>query len=71
MINFLKNIVTARNNVDYSLTKLLGIAGGVTMIFKFMQTSTPDFQGFGAGIALLMAALAAKFVAEGTEDKTK
>ena len=61
---FFIDALTARNGTDYSLTKMLGIAAGVTMIVRFWQISTPDFIGFAGGIAAIMAALAAKYYVE-------
>ncbi len=61
---FLVDVLTARNGVDYSLTKIMGISAGITMIVKFWQLTTPDFLGFATGIAAIMAALAAKYFTE-------
>ena len=63
-MKFLKNIMTARDNETFSLTKLMGSMAGVTMIAKFWQTPTPDYQGFGLAIAGIIAALAAKYHVE-------
>lgn len=65
MFTFISNLFTARNNVDYSLTKLLGICAGGAEIVKFVQSVGADYQGFGIGIASIMAALAAKYYVEG------
>ena len=64
MKEFMKNIFTAKDNVSYSLSKLLGISGGAAMIFNFLKTDSTDFNGFGAGLCLLIAALAAKYFVE-------
>ena len=64
MNDFLKNIFTAKDNVSYSLSKLLGISGGAAMVFNFVKSGSLDFQGFGTGVSLLIAALAAKYYAE-------
>lgn len=63
-MQFLIDLFTARNGVDYSLTKLIGIAAGVAMIYQFVASESGDYSGFGTGIGLIMAALAAKYVAE-------
>lgn len=68
-MQFLKNILTARDNESYSLTKLVAIGAAVTMIIKFYQSATPDFQAFGTGVALMMAALAGKYFVEDKEPK--
>lgn len=64
MSNFLKDWLTAKNGIDYSLTKSLGIGAGVAMIFNFVSEGSVDFSGFGTGIGLLMGALAAKYFVE-------
>ena len=65
MKEFMKNIFTSKDNVSYSLSKLLSISGGAAMVFNFVKTGSIDFQGFGTGISLLIAALAAKYYVEG------
>jgi len=67
------NVFTARNNLDYSLTKLLGIVAGGEMIYKFAMMDkivAADIQSFGIGIAAVMAALAAKYYVEGEQGAT-
>lgn len=64
MLTFLKNIFTARDNESFSLTKLFGIAGVVAMVHNFIATSSQDFNGFGLGIAGMIAAMAAKYYVE-------
>lgn len=60
----INNIFTARDNESVSLTKLVGIGAAITMCYKFATGDSSDFSGFGTGISLLMAALAAKYMAE-------
>jgi len=55
---------TARNGTDYSLTKILGMSAGAAMIYNFVANESGDYSGFGTGIGLVMAALAAKYFAE-------
>lgn len=69
MKNFLKNIFTARDNASFSLTKLLGVGSGMSMIYNFLDTSSAAFQDFGIGIGAIMAALAAKYHVEDKEAK--
>jgi len=64
MKQLVKDLFTARNGIDYSLTKLLGVSAGVAMIYQFIRLDSTDYTGFGTGIGLLMAALAAKYYAE-------
>ena len=63
-MNIIKNIFTARDNATYSLTKLVGLSGTITMIVQFVKSDSGDYMGFGAGIALMMAALAGKYFVE-------
>lgn len=75
MITLIKTLLqhwfTARDNTSYSFTKLLGSVGGGSMIYKFITNAspTPDYVGFGAGVAAIMAALAAKYLVETPETK--
>jgi hypothetical protein len=68
-MNIIKDWFTARNGIDWSLTKLVGIAASLAMVANFLRTSSVDFQGFGTGISLLMAALAAKYFVEDKDQK--
>lgn len=61
----LKDWATARNGVDFSLTKLVGVIAGAVMVYKFMSGDTADYIGFASGVSLIMAALAAKYLVEG------
>ena len=64
LFSIINNIFTARDNESVSLTKLVGIAGAITMCYKFATGDSTDFSGFGTGVSLLMAALAAKYMVE-------
>lgn len=68
MLDVIKHWLTARNGVDWSMTKLIGASGGLAMIGKFLTSASADYTGFGAGIALVMAALAAKYMVEKKEE---
>lgn len=61
----LKDWATARNGVDFSFTKLLGMIAGAALVYKFMSDTTSDYIGFSSGVSLIMAALAAKYLVEG------
>ena len=67
LLEVVQHIFTARDGDSYSLTKLVGIAAAVVMIGKFAVGTSTDFSGFGTGISLLMAALAAKYFVEDKE----
>lgn len=60
----IKNWFTARDNISYSLTKLIGVSAGIAMVFNFVGNDSQDYGGFGTGIGLIMAALAAKYLVE-------
>lgn len=64
MKTIIKNWFTARDNLTFSMTKLLGISAGASMVFNFVTHHSLDYQGFGTGIGLIMAALAAKYFVE-------
>ena len=63
-MEIIKNWFTARNGIDYSLTKILGTIAFLAMIVNFVWLRSVDFQGFGLGIAGMMTALAAKYYVE-------
>ena len=65
MLRFIKQWLTARDNLTYSATKLIGISAAITMIVQFVRTGSVDFISFGAGVTAIMAALAAKYYVEG------
>ena len=67
MFDYLKHILTGRDNSTFSLSKLIGIAGGAAMIAQFLGSGSVDFQGFGIGVSTIMAALAAKYFVEGKD----
>jgi hypothetical protein len=65
ILKFINDLLTARNGIDYSLTKLVGVAAAIEMLVKFWGVPIPDFFGFATGIGAIMAALAAKYYVEG------
>jgi len=65
MMQIIKDWLTARNGVDFSLTKLFAIAAVVAMIFNFTYHGSMDFQGLGIAVAGIIATLAAKYHVEG------
>ena len=67
MFNVLKDWLTSRNRVDFSLTKLISIATAIVMIVQFVRMGSVDFQGFGIAIGAIVAALAAKYHVEGKD----
>ncbi len=67
MFTVIKHWMTARDNLTWSFTKLLGMGAGITMIVKFWKTPTPDYQSFGIAITGIIAALAYKYSVEKDE----
>ena len=64
MKDFIKNIFTSNDNATFSASKLIGVLGGLTMIGEFLRTQSVDWQGLGIGLATIIAALAAKNLAD-------
>ena len=64
MFKVLHDWFTARNGLDFSLTKLISIATAVVMMVQFIRIGSVDFQGFGIAIGAIVAALAAKYHVE-------
>lgn len=64
----IKDWFTARNGVDYSLTKLAFIAASSTMIYKFGISDVPDYVGFAGGYTAMLAAMGYKYSVESKPD---
>jgi hypothetical protein len=69
MIEFLKNILTARDNETFSLSKILAITAVSAMVFNFVKLASGDYQGFGIGVSIMIAALAGKYWVEDKDAK--
>ena len=69
MNNFMKNILTARDNESFSLVKLIAIATIAAMLFNFIRVGSVDFAGLGIGVTGILAAMAAKYHVEDKEQK--
>jgi hypothetical protein len=67
MIEFFKNILTARDNSTFSLSKLLAISAVCAMVFNFVKLVSADYQGLGIGVSIMIAALAGKYYVEDKE----
>lgn len=63
-MKYIQHILTGRDNATFSLTKLLAVMAALAMICNFIRAVSVDFQGFGIGIAAMIAALAAKYATE-------
>jgi len=63
-MRYIHNILTGRDNSTFSLTKLIATLAALAMIYNFIRAVSVDFQGFGIGIAAMIAALAAKYATE-------
>lgn len=70
MIQVIKQWMTAKDNVTWSLTKLIGMGGSAAMIGEFLYKGSVDYQGFGIGLTTIMGALAAKYFAESNGEKS-
>lgn len=68
-MKIIKHWFTARNGIDWSLTKIVGTLAALAMIYNFVWHASEDFNGFGLGIAGMMAALAIKYAVEDKEEK--
>ena len=69
MLKIIRHWFTGRDNESFSLTKLIGAAGGFAMVVQFIRVGSVDFQGLGIGVSTIMAALAAKYFVEDKEIK--
>jgi len=58
------HLFTARNGVDYSLTKLFGITAASSLTYNFIHSASSDFTGYGIAMTGVMAAMAAKYMVE-------
>lgn len=70
MSQIMKHIFTCRDNASYSMVKIISFIGSCAMVINFVRVGSVDFQGLGIGLATVIAAMAAKYVAEGTQDKS-
>lgn len=50
------------------MVRSIGVAGAIAEISKFVHGSTPDYVGFGSGMALIMGAIVAQHFVEGKQD---
>lgn len=64
MNQFVKDLGTARNGQDWSLTKLFATLGSLAMVINFVRAESVDFQGLGIGLGAMIAAMAAKYAVE-------
>lgn len=67
MREIVKHLLTARDGVSFSLTKAVVIMAVVAMIYNFVWHDSVDFNGFGLGVAAVMAILTAKYFVEDKE----
>ena len=63
-MNWLKNILTSRDNDTYSMSKFVALGTSGSMIYNFIAHHSMDFQGFGLGMSGIIATLAVKTYAE-------
>lgn len=67
----LKHWLTSRDGESYSFTKLIITVAASAMIYKFCESSTPDYLSFAGGISAMATALAAKYFVEEPEKTDK
>ena len=63
-MNFIKQLFTERDGVNWCIGRVLGGAAIIEMMVKFADVSHVDYQGFAVGVAALIAAIAAKNYSE-------
>ena len=59
-MKYLIDILTSRNGVDFSMSKLIAIVGCFTLCGEFLYVKSADFQGLGIALTALIGSLAAK-----------
>lgn len=69
LTQFLKNILTARDNETYSITKVWVSAAAAAMIYRFVTEPTVNYYEFGVGFGVLLAVLVGKYFVEDKEPK--
>lgn len=55
---------TERDGTSWCIGRAMAAAAFASMIFKFIQASSADFQGFAIGVAAVIAAVAGKNYSE-------
>ncbi len=72
LIKIFKDWFTDSTGQNYSGTKMIGFSAAVAMTYRFVTVvvpTAPDYVGYGTGISLIIAALAAKHFVEKQETK--
>lgn len=64
MPQFLKDWFTEDNGTSYCIGRAIGAASAAVMLYKFVANTGADYIGFAAGIAAIIAAVAAKNFSE-------
>jgi hypothetical protein len=62
--DYCKKVLTARNNRDWSATKLIVLMGSGVMMFEFVYSHSQEYLQLGLGLSALIAALAGKYFVE-------
>lgn len=71
VLQIIKDWFTARNGVDFSLTKLIAIGGAATMMGEFIRVQSGNYLELGFGLSVLMAALIGKYFIESPVEAAK
>lgn len=56
----MKDWMTENDGVSYCAGRAIGLAAGITMLYKFVVAASPDYISFGGGISAIIAAIALK-----------
>lgn len=59
-MKFLQDLFTERDGVSFCLGRIAGAAAIIEMIIKFADVTHVDYTGFAQGVAMIIAAIAAK-----------
>jgi len=68
-MKYINHILSSRNGIDWSMTKLIGVVAAAAMVYKFVTTAIPDYSGFGMAITGIITALAIKYAVDEPEKK--
>ena len=66
---FCNDVLTARDNVSYSMSKVVGISAGVALVEKYSSSPAADPVAFATSIGIIMGALAVKYAVETIGEK--
>ena len=59
-MKYIVDVLTSRDNVTFSMSKLIALMGTGAMVGEFIYIKSADFQGLGIALTALIGSLAAK-----------